>query len=473
VFFIGSTRRFGWWAIASVITIWAGSYITNYFTKTLVSRPKIARRLASNDQSGAVLLALFIDKTNKGYATASLVRLITLTNILAILWLEFAVFSDIAWKLGFFAIFSEMQSPEAVLTGIYWGTLILFVCAFAVIYFTLRYGLRGFTFATLLHAPIILVGTVVLLIGAIAFLLGSAPDRVAEATLPGLLSGVVTTMNAPLTDVLSGLLFVGSCIFLNSFLMLVTQPHWLRVWMFGEKETSLQVASLSITAIVWLILILIGALASVVAGMAPNAQPSMNEITTIGLDLPKHVQQADEVTVYFLTEVTKTNPLYTVAFWLAGTAALFSTAAAHIYSFFLIIEFNLREGKLSRSEMKQGRLILYAAIAAALFAGCYALVRFLNVQFDQLVLVLLPSCLNIVPALILAVRGIQQEPVLLRASITLYSIFAFLALLPHKLASVFFPHELASVFPVAAPLMPLLFSIIALVYRRKGLPASP
>jgi hypothetical protein len=147
---------------------------------------------------------------------------------------------------------------------------------------------------------------------------------------------------------------------------------------------------------------------------------------------------------------------------LAGTAALFSTAAAHIYSFFLLIRFNLRQGKFIHTEFEQGRLIpyavLYAASAAALFAGCYALIRFLKVEFEQLVLVLLPSCLNIVPALILAVRGIQQEPVLLCGSIILYSIFAVLALLPI---------DLAPVFAVAAPLMPLLLSIVALVYRPK------
>src|SRR5262249_6738068 len=258
MFFIGSTRRFGWWAIASVVTIWAGSFITNYFSKTLVSKPNIGKRLASSDPSGAVLLAFFLDKTTKGHVTASLVRYILLTNILAILWLEFAVFSDIAWKSAFVAVFSPVAGPEigtiqstgSFTSGLRWGTLLLFVCAFAVIYFTLRFGLSGFTFANLLHAPILLFGTVVLLIGAIVFLLGSPPAQV-EARLP---RGLVTTMNAPLSapnGVLSGVLFVALCIFLNSFFMLVTQPHWLRVWMFGKKETSLQVTSLSLTAIVW------------------------------------------------------------------------------------------------------------------------------------------------------------------------------------------------------------------------------
>jgi hypothetical protein len=151
VFFIGSTRRFGWWVFASVITIWAGSFITNYFTNILVSRPRIAGRIASNDQSGAVFLAFILDKTTKSHRAASIVRFIALTNILAILWLEFAVFSDIAWKLAFVAVSSDpvwkISDIESSVVAVVWGTVLLFVCAFAVIYFTLRFGLRGFTFA--------------------------------------------------------------------------------------------------------------------------------------------------------------------------------------------------------------------------------------------------------------------------------------------------------------------------------------
>jgi hypothetical protein len=159
-----------------------------------------------------------------------------------------------------------------------------------------------------------------------------------------------------------------------------------------------------------------------------------------------------------LQQVTNAFPLLAVAFWVAGTGALFSTADAQIYSFFSIQRFDLREGKIAHAEFKELRPAFYAAIAAALFAGCYALVRFLKVDFDQLVFVLLPSGLNIVPALILAVRGIRQEPVLLWISIVPYAVFAFLGLL-HT--------DAAPVFAVAAPLMPLTVSAVALVYRPK------
>jgi low temperature requirement protein LtrA len=54
VFFIGNTLQFGWWIVFPVLTIWGGGFITNYFTRILVSRRHIAKRLASGDQSKAV-----------------------------------------------------------------------------------------------------------------------------------------------------------------------------------------------------------------------------------------------------------------------------------------------------------------------------------------------------------------------------------------------------------------------------------
>lgn len=132
-----------------------------------------------------------------------------------------------------------------------------------------------------------------------------------------------------------------------------------------------------------------------------------------------------QVVVCYLQQVTNASPLLAIAFWVAGTGALFSTADAQIYSFFSIQRFDVREGKIAHAEFKELRPAFYAAIAAALFAGCYALVRFLTVDFDQLVFVLMPSCLNIVPALILAVRGTRQEPILLWISIVPYAVLRF------------------------------------------------
>jgi hypothetical protein len=435
VFFIGKTRDYGWWIVSSVVTIWVGAFITNYFTRILLSRRHIAKRFESADQSGAVLLTLVLDGTNEGILSASIVRFVTLTNILAILWLEFSVFADMSSNVILPVDRGELASAFGDPNGrILWGAMSLFCCAFAVIYFTLRFGLRGFLFADLFHGPIIILGTVALLISTVVFLVGGQQDRLAE--LPG---KIVTEMNAAKADLVGGLLFAISCVFLNSFLVLVTQPHWFRVWMFGEKETTLQVTSLSITAVVWLMLILIGAFASVMTDAGSDAG-------LIG------------VAVDFLQKVMREAPLFAVLFWLAGMGALFSTADAQIYSFFLIRRFNVRQGKIVHAQFSELRRASYSAAAAALFAVCYALVNYLHVPFDRLILVLLPSCLNIVPALILAVRGTRQVPSLLLISIVPYAICAFLGLLPIRVAPVF---------AVVAPLMPLMVSVIALVHRPK------
>jgi len=114
--------------------------------------------VASSDQSRAVLLTL-LDGTNESIRSASVVRVVALTNILAILWLEFSAFADVSSKL----IISE---------SILWGAMFLYGCAFAVLYFTLRFGLRGFLFADLFHGPIMIIGIVTLLIGVVVFLVG-------------------------------------------------------------------------------------------------------------------------------------------------------------------------------------------------------------------------------------------------------------------------------------------------------------
>jgi hypothetical protein len=439
VFFIGKTREYGWWIVSSVVTIWVGAFITNYFTRILLSRRHIAKRFQSGDQSGAVLLTLVLDGTNKGILSASIVRFVTLTNILAILWLEFSVFADMSANVILPVDGGELASAFVGRNGrILWGAMSLYCCAFAVTYFTLRFGLRGFLFADLFHGAIIVLGTLALLISTVLFLVGGQVDRLAE--LPG---KILTEMTAANTDLVGGLLFAISCVFLNSFLVLVTQPHWFRVWMFGKKETTLQVTSLSITAVVWSMLILIGAFASIV-------------MTDAGIDAEHKATDIDiEVAVYFLQKVMKEAPLFAALFWLAGMGALFSTADAQIYSFFLIQRFNLQEGKSVHAEFSELRRASYSAAAAALFALCYALVHYLDVPFDRLILVLLPSCLNIVPALILAVRGTRQAPSLLLISIVPYAICALLGLL-----------GVARVFAVAAPLMPLMVSGIALLVHR-------
>ena len=385
VFFIGNTRLFGWWILVPLITIWAGAFVTNHITKLLLSKPHILQRLTSADQSAAALPSLILDGTSEGVKAASIVRYISLANITAIIWMEFSVFADIS---------SQLIAPGSITAGV----IFLFACTFSVIYFTLKYGLRGFVFADLFHSPLIAFGSIALLVGSFAFLLTSLTGIKGEGAAT-LLTKMAAEMSNPKIPFLGGVLFLFAAIFLNSFFVLVTEPHWLRVWMFGKKESNLQVTSLSVTCVVWAILIVLGALASVAVSADAQVSP--------------HIVGGDSVVIYFLGKMAEVSPLFAVAFWIAGMAALFSTSDAQVYSFLLIERFSPSIGRIGDASFDKVKPAFHSAAAALLFSAAYLFVRKFELPFEQLVLLLLPSCLNIVPALILAIRGAPQSPALL------------------------------------------------------------
>ena len=423
VFFIGNTPKFGWWILFPIITIWAGAFVTNYITRQLIGKPNVAAKLAAGDQSVGVILTLFLDGAKSGLRAAAIVRSVTIINILAILWMEFSVFADL--------------SSQMIWSGsVFGGAILIFLCSFAIIYFTVRCGLRGFVFADLFQCPLMATASLSLLIGTVV-VLGRA-HLYEYTTNQSLIDALSVQFFAPEVSWVQGGSFALSCVFINSFLILVTQPHWLRVWMFGEKEIRLQVRSLSMTCAVWLLLILVGSLAAV---MLPDA--AQTDTTT-------------NVVLAFLRRLTESSPLFAVAFWVAGMAALFSISRNQIYSFFLIKYFDLKKETLSDGPSEFSRAAVPSAFAAALFALIYLFVRHVNIPFDSLVVVLLPLCLNIVPGLVLAARGKPQEPMLLLVSLILYAACALLGLVSHE-----------SLLYVAAPLMPMILSVVAAFYEAK------
>lgn len=425
VFFLGNTGKFGWWILFPIVTIWFGAFVTNYFTRKLIARPRVAAKLDVGEESAGVILTLFLDGAKSGRRAAAIVRTVTIINILAILWMEFSVFADLSSRM----IWSG---------SVFGGAILIFLCSFAIIYFTVRYGLGGFVFADLFQCPLMAIESVALLIGA-AVALGNR--ILAYTDDPSLLNAFFTRFAAPEVSWLQGGLFALSCVFLNSFLVLVTQPHWLRVWMFGEKEIRLQVRSLSLTCVVWLFLIAIGGLATVMlSGMAAAAESS----------------DATEVVLGFLQRLATISPLFAVAFWIAGMAALFSIARNQIYSFFLVKYFDPEKETISDGSAGFARPTVPSALAAAAFALVYLFVRRLNIPFDYLIVVLLPLCLTIVPGLVLAARGKPQVPALLWASLALYAVCALLGLATHENALF-----------VAAPLMPMILSVVAAFYQAK------
>jgi hypothetical protein len=415
-----------------IVTIWAGAFVTNAVTTRLLSRPHIKARLLSNDQSAGLLPALFLDGTKDAELVASLARLITLVNISAILWMEFSVFADIS---------SRIVAPNNILLS----SLFLFTCSYCIIYFILRYGLRGFVFADLFQGPLIAIGSISLLVGSFIFLSTSLFPKTESVNYAQLIGLMKHELENPRIPPYGGLLFAISCLFLNSFLVLVTEPHWLRVWMFGEKETGLQVPALSATCLIWLILVVIGTLASVA-------------VTTDGGVSIFSANGGSDVVVFFLSKMANVSPLFGIAFWIAGMAALFSTSDAQIYSFVLIRRFDTRAGKIENASFDSLKPAQYSALAAAIFAIVYAAVRFAGIPFDQLVLLFLPSCLIIVPAIILAARGVPQDATLIWTSLGLYTACAVLAVL--------LPTPMAQISAIAAPLMPMMISLIAL-YKPK------
>jgi hypothetical protein len=252
-------------------------------------------------------------------------------------------------------------------------------------------------------------------------------------------------LSNPTETLLNCAIFAVSTCFLNSFLVLVTEPHWFRVWMFGDRVVKLQIRSLVVTCCIWTALILIGAFASLLVGQ-------------IGLHSRSLVPMSggNDVAVFFVSNVAHYSPMLAVAFWLAGMAVLFSTSDAQAYSLVLLCSYDARRGQMRTAELSQVKPLLYCGLSAFIFASLYVFVRYFGIPLDKLVLLLLPFCLNIVPGLIGIVRSGAPQPALIWLSVGFYCCCALMSL-------AFDRSERA--FAVAAPLMPMMISGVALLAK--------
>lgn len=430
VFFIGNTYVFGGWVLVPIVTMIFGGYVTKRVTAEILRRPNYAR-LTHDDQASSVLLSLFWGNTAQEKSATTIIKWITLINISAVLWLDFTVFSDISSRL--------IGSSDLTI-----GASILFLCAVAVLHFTIKFGMRGFVFADLFQSPLIIIGSLVLLLGAFGVIARELSIRNGVADVGSVVLQVRSVLSTPAISLTSGILFSISCLFLNSFLVLVTPPHWLRMWAFGSKEMTLQVRSIIGTAAVWFILVLIGALASVYVSLAQPATAS----------------GGNDVVVDFLSALaTKGSVLFAVAFWIAGMAALFASADVQIYSFWLVKSYHVRTGSLRHDARPAKNPILPALIGGLVFTALYIIVRHLNLPFDRLVLILLPSCLTIAPSLVLTMLGARQSPIWPAVAVALY---VFLS------GGAFLSEAHGEALSVAAPIAPLVLSIAALVFAKGG-----
>jgi len=410
LFFLGNVGIFGWYILICTLTIWLGAFATNYLTRRICADPYVKGLLDSPDQTGGIISSLFWRDNPRSQHSSRIVKVVSLLNIAAIIWLEFALLTDVGGKL------LRLDSLTA-------RSILLFVGALSVFYFVLRFGLRGFVFADIFQTPIIAVATVVLLLGA-----GLAVARQAGSI-------DLASLLAPSADAKTIALFCLHVLFLNSFLVVVTEPHWLRVWIFREKETTIQTTATFATALVWALLIVGGVAAR---ALAPQA---------IG-----------EAAVVSLAQATASiSPVFLVAFWFAGIAALFSTADANIYSLLVVHGFDGKTGHLRQRNLELIRPGLFSLIAAIVFVALYLAVRGANLPFEKLIFLIIPLGLNLLPGLVQLAFGRRANPLWLYLSLISYAGFSLYGFLQPQ-------DELAAT--LAAAIVPVLISIgLFIAYR--------
>ncbi|HEV2842083.1 MAG TPA: hypothetical protein VGW39_12210 [Chthoniobacterales bacterium] len=376
VFFIGSSKLFGYWIFICSLSIVLGAWVTNVVTKRIMDSPRLAALLESPDQTGGVIASVFWDEDLNSRRTARLVKWVSILNLGALLWMEFSVFALIAERLLHVESF------------IWAAPILLFACCFTVVLFTLRYGLRGFVFADLFQSPMILLAAVGILGGCIVFAShnwGSLPP--------------IKTIAAPWLSTRACVLFALHNICLNGLLMLVTESHWLRLWIFRERETRKLIQSSLWTGVVWVPLSVIGFMAYYASGKDP------------GLD----------AVAGLLDKLNDFSIVFSAVFWIGGIAALFSTTDATFYSLLVVHGFDSNSGKLRDRVMANIRPGVTAVVISAAVAGCYAvLFQWLKLPIEKFLFIVFPLPLNLFPAFVRAFRGLPQRPWYIVIALLLY-----------------------------------------------------
>ncbi len=418
VFFIGSSKLFGFWILICSVSIFAGAKIANIFTNRILNSPRIRALVESPDQTGGVIASIFWAPDPKSRRTAQLVKWVSILNLVAILWLEFSVFASIG---------SHLLALHSTL----WISLFLLICCFTIVFFTLRYGLRGFVFADLFQSPMILLAGLAILGGCIAlWFLG-------KVSLPP-----VPKLVAPLLSNLDCVLFVFHNICLNGLLLLVTEAHWLRIWIFREREIKYLPQSSLATGFVWAILIILGFMAYYASDQAIGVK------AVAGL----------------LGKLNELSIVFSAVFWIGGIAALFSTADETLYSLLVVSAFNSKTGMLDNRIMANIRPYLTSILVAACFAGGYALIEVFQLPVEKLLFIVFPLSLNVFPAFVRAFRGLPQRPWYILFSLLLYFICAILGLMQP---------ESNFAWTLAAALAPVVVGIMAAFGKKYEVEAKP
>jgi hypothetical protein len=389
LFFVGTTKVFGWFALATAITVLLSPSLTIPISNAIKRRRRVADLLAGNQQAAAVIANILWTDTANGHTLSRLVKYISITVIGSIVWLEFTAFTDLTlWLNG-------LSADDGANVG--WIRFFLvFTMSFLVIFFVLRFGIRGFVFADLLHAPLIGFTALALAVSALWILSSGVGLR----ALP--------TLGAPLmADEFAGIpygqaiLFVGHVLVLNMCQIICSEHHWFRLWLLRDREITRQAFGTTATAILWLIMIPVGFVAFHLSG-----------------------QPGEAAVAALVTQLGNMSLALVFIFWLGATAALFSTADMQVYAILLVSRFDPRTAQFKDFEIRRWWPFVAALLASLLFASAYVFVRWMGVPLEKLILVIVPSGTVLLPAFVQYARGREPQAWTVAASAIGYWIVA-------------------------------------------------
>lgn len=425
LFLLGSTKLFGLFALATGITIALSSPVTKALSRPFLKDERIGALFRSNDQVSSVIATLFWSNTNAGIASARIAKWVSLVVILSIIWLECTAFIDLSfWIAGY-----TDPSDRALLPARF---IAMFVVAFAIIFFVLRYGIRGFVFADLLHTPIIALAAVSILVGALWISRPTWPEFLtAEFWSP------VLSQPDPVFGVPPGLIFATHVLVLNLFQITCTEHHWFRMWLFGETELSRQSRGTAFTGLIWLIMLPVGFIAFSLSNTPGEA--------AIGALVPALGQLFS---------------WFSILFWVGATAALFSTADMQIYSALLVSRFEPRTSTLHDISLTRATSLASAVVAATAFGLLYMAARAAALPLEKIIFVIVPMCIVLLPGFLHFRWGYQVRPEVLILSFVSYVSMAAWGFL---VSAANFSFTLSAVF------LPLLISVFSLPFiPRRG-----
>jgi len=369
-FLTSSAKVFGWFALGTALTIMISPIVTNKLTIPIRRTPRIRNLLERNDQVTGVIASLFWGESRDKRALAGALKYVSLFSILSVIWLEFTAFVDVTASLGGIGV--------DTVEGMVARGAIMALAVFGVIYFVLRYGIRGFVFADLLHAP--LIGVVVVTVVAV---LGYTNWPLIQSIgISALLTPLLNTSIAvPFTEwrlgYIEGLVFLLHVLVLNTLQIVCSEPHWFRVWLLGDKEITKQRLGSILTGLGWLLILPIGFIAFALTN-------------SVGDDAIRGV----------LTSLSAVAGPLILVFWIGATAALFSTADIQAYSALLVERFDLRRGIIRDLDVGPTRALWTSLSIAVLFAIVYVGARYIALPIDKLLVVIVPSALVLSPAFI-------------------------------------------------------------------------